>query len=177
MEKAQPLLTKELFDAVLFDLDGVLTDTAKVHAACWKKLFDAFLKKRAEAKDIPFEPFDIGTDYRLYVDGKPRYDGVRDFLKSRGIELPEGAIEDPPGEETILTAAVTLEAVLQHKAVIDVGAHYSRPDVLQLHVDRRPVERLVDRSLSDSRDRSMLEPGAAANHAAGQSVSELEQHG
>ena len=82
-----------------------------------------------------------------------------------------------PDEETILTAAVTLEAVLQHKAVIDVGAHYSRPDVLQLHIDRRPLKRLVDRSLSDSRKQSMVESGTTANPDTGQSVGEFEQHG
>jgi beta-phosphoglucomutase family hydrolase len=88
------------FDAVLFDLDGVLTDTARVHAASWKKMFDAFLRQRAEATGDPFHPFEM-DDYRLYVDGKPRYDGVRDFLKSRGIELPEGRPEDPPGRATV----------------------------------------------------------------------------
>jgi beta-phosphoglucomutase family hydrolase len=88
------------FDAVLFDLDGVLTDTARVHVACWKKTFDAFLKQRAEATGEPFRPFEM-DDYRLYVDGRPRYDGVRAFLKSRGIEVPEGAPADPPDRETV----------------------------------------------------------------------------
>lgn len=88
------------FDAVLFDLDGVLTDTARVHAASWKTMFDAFLKQRAEATDEPFRPFEM-DDYRLYVDGMPRYDGVRDFLKSRGIALPEGSPEDSPDRETV----------------------------------------------------------------------------
>jgi beta-phosphoglucomutase-like phosphatase (HAD superfamily) len=78
------------YDAVLFDLDGVLTKTARVHAAVWKKLFDGFLKQRAATTRKPFVPFDIDTDYRRYVDGKPRYDGVADFLASRGIELPFG---------------------------------------------------------------------------------------
>ena len=88
------------FDAVLFDLDGVLTDTARVHAASWKKMFDAFLKQRAEATGESFRPFEM-DDYRLHVDGRPRYDGVRDFLESRGIALPEGSPEDPPGRETV----------------------------------------------------------------------------
>src|SRR5689334_17495097 len=89
------------YDAVLFDLDGVLTKTARVHAAAWKKLFDGFLRQRAARTGEAFVPFDIVADYRRYVDGKPRYDGVASFLKSRGIELPLGAAEDAPGAETV----------------------------------------------------------------------------
>src|SRR5690242_21746296 len=89
------------YDAVLFDLDGVLTKTASVHAAAWKRLFDGFLEQRAAATGEPFVSFDIDGDYRRYVDGKPRYDGVASFLKSRGIELPLGAAEDAPGAETV----------------------------------------------------------------------------
>jgi alpha,alpha-trehalase len=88
------------FGAVLFDLDGVLTDTARVHAASWKKMFDAFLRQRAAATGEPLAPFEM-DDYALYVDGRPRYDGVRGFLKSRGIELPEGSADDPPDRETV----------------------------------------------------------------------------
>ena len=95
------ILTRERFDAILFDLDGVLTDTARIHAACWKRMFDAFLETRAEADGDAFRPFDIEADYPPYVDGKPRFDGVRDFLASRGIELPEGAPDDPPECETV----------------------------------------------------------------------------
>ncbi len=87
--------------ACLFDLDGVLTQTAKVHAAAWKKAFDGFLRKRSAAGGEPFQPFDPVRDYDEYVDGKPRFDGVRSFLQSRGIELPEGSPDDPPGLETI----------------------------------------------------------------------------
>jgi beta-phosphoglucomutase family hydrolase len=94
-------ITRDQYDAVLLDLDGVITDTAGIHAACWKQMFDEYLQKRATQKSEAFHPFDIATDYRLYVDGKPRYDGVRDFLKSRGIELPEGSPDDPPQAETV----------------------------------------------------------------------------
>lgn len=94
-------ITRENFDAVLFDLDGVLTATAKLHAAAWKQTFDSFLKHRAEALEQIFLPFDIGDDYRRYVDGKPRFDGVQSFLASRRIELPYGAPTDPPTAETI----------------------------------------------------------------------------
>ena len=88
-------ITRDQYDAVLLDLDGVITDTANMHAACWKQMFDAYLQQRAAERGEPFRPFEIATDYRLYVDGKPRFDGVRDFLTSRGIQLPEGSPDDP----------------------------------------------------------------------------------
>ena len=94
-------VTRSNYDAVLFDLDGVLTDTAKMHATCWKNMFDEYLQKRADEKGELFRPFDITTDYKLYVDGKPRFDGVRDFLKSRSIQLSEGTPDDTPLKETI----------------------------------------------------------------------------
>jgi beta-phosphoglucomutase family hydrolase len=87
--------------ALLFDLDGVLTKTAVVHDKAWKQTFDEFLKKRAEAEGEGFKEFDPDSDYNEYVDGKPRYDGVRSFLLSRGIELPEGDPDDPPDAETV----------------------------------------------------------------------------
>ena len=87
--------------ACLFDLDGVLTRTARVHAAAWKEMFDAFLRDRAAKLEEPFVPFDPVADYRGYIDGKLRYDGVRSFLTSRGIGLPEGAATDPPNANTV----------------------------------------------------------------------------
>jgi beta-phosphoglucomutase family hydrolase len=89
------------YDAVLFDLDGVLTRTASVHASVWKKLFDSFLEQRATQAGESFVPFDIATDYPRYVDGKPRYDGVAAFLESRGIALPLGAPEDGPDVQSV----------------------------------------------------------------------------
>jgi beta-phosphoglucomutase family hydrolase len=86
--------------ACLFDLDGVLTQTARLHAAAWKEVFDAFLHSRAEAIGEAFAPFDP-VDYAEYVDGKLRYDGVRSFLSSRGIDLPEGDPSDPPDAATV----------------------------------------------------------------------------
>jgi beta-phosphoglucomutase family hydrolase len=91
----------DAIEACLFDLDGVLTRTAEVHAAAWKEMFDAFLRERASQTGTGFEPFDSVADYDEYVDGKPRYDGVRSFLDARGIELPEGTPDDPPSAETI----------------------------------------------------------------------------
>ncbi|MBY8880075.1 HAD family hydrolase [Actinacidiphila acidipaludis] len=84
--------------ACLFDLDGVLTPTAAVHAAAWKEMFDAFLQDRDGAG---FRPFDPVADYDTYVDGRPRADGVRTFLASRDIELPEGEEDDPPEAVTV----------------------------------------------------------------------------
>lgn len=93
-----PKLSK--FKAVLFDLDGVLTDTASLHADCWKQMFDVFLRDLAVRNDEPFAEF-TDDDYHRHVDGKPRYDGVRSFLESRGIQVPEGEPGDPPGAETV----------------------------------------------------------------------------
>jgi beta-phosphoglucomutase family hydrolase len=87
--------------ACLFDLDGVLTKTATVHAAAWKQMFDTYLRERATHTGEPFVPFDLAADYGEYVDGRPRYDGVRSFLASRGIHLPEGDPGDPAGAETV----------------------------------------------------------------------------
>jgi beta-phosphoglucomutase family hydrolase len=85
----------------LFDLDGVLTQTAKVHDAAWKQTFDDFLRARAGQAGQPFTPFDPVKDYDEYVDGKPRADGTRSFLASRGIELPEGSPDDSPDAPTV----------------------------------------------------------------------------
>jgi len=89
------------FDAVIFDLDGVITNTAQVHAAAWKKMFDRYLQSREERFDEPFKEFTHAGDYLPYVDGKPRYKGVASFLESRGIELPFGDPSDVPEKETV----------------------------------------------------------------------------
>ncbi len=93
-------VSRERFDAVLFDLDGVVTSTAAVHMAAWKRVFDAFLEGVAPGRGVDRRPFEQ-RDYRLYVDGRPRYDGVRGFLASRAVTLAEGRPDDPPGRETV----------------------------------------------------------------------------
>jgi beta-phosphoglucomutase family hydrolase len=87
--------------ACLFDMDGVVTKTAVVHAAAWKEMFDDFLREWSAKTGTPFVPFDSVHEYDEYVDGKPRMEGTRSFLESRGISLPEGSEDDPPGAPTI----------------------------------------------------------------------------
>ena len=95
------VITHDKYDAVLFDLDGVVTDTANMHAACWKQMFDEYLLKRATMRGEAPQLFDLDTDYRVYIDGKPRFDGVRDFLASREISLPQGSLVDSPQTESV----------------------------------------------------------------------------
>ncbi len=101
MPKIKDPVQRDRFDAVLLDLDGVLTATASIHATCWKRMFDTYLQRRAAKGRESYEPFEIGRDYGRYVDGRLRYDGVRAFLDSRGIHLSEGTPEDSPEQETI----------------------------------------------------------------------------
>jgi beta-phosphoglucomutase family hydrolase len=124
------------YDAVLFDLDGVLTNTANLHATCWKQMFDGYLRKRAKQRGEAFRPFDVATDYRLHVDGKPRFDGVRDFLKSRGIQLPEGNTEDPAGVETVCGLGNRKNDLVNH-AIADVGVEPYDGSVQFIHQLRR----------------------------------------
>jgi beta-phosphoglucomutase family hydrolase len=98
----------------LFDMDGVLTRTATVHAAAWKEMFDEFLRGRAEREGTPFVPFDDVADYDEFVDGKKRLDGTRAFLTSRGIDLPEGTPDDPPGALTVNGLSNRKNDLVQH---------------------------------------------------------------
>lgn len=95
------LIRLEPFDAMLVDLDGVITETATIHAQAWKMTFDEYLRERAARLDGTYEAFDLEHDYKTYVDGKPRYDGVASFLQSRSICLPPGEESDPPDKKTI----------------------------------------------------------------------------
>jgi beta-phosphoglucomutase family hydrolase len=97
----RPVIPIRRLDAVIFDMDGVVTDTARTHAAAWKRMFDEYLEERARRSGEPFTPFDEQLDYPPYLDGKNRYDGARSFLESRGIDLPLGEPEDPPAVETV----------------------------------------------------------------------------
>jgi beta-phosphoglucomutase family hydrolase len=101
--------------ACLFDLDGVLTDTASVHAAAWKQMFDDYLRERAAREGTPFVPFDVKSDYGPYVDGKPRLAGTDTFLRSRGIALPAGGPGDDPDAETVYALATRKNELVQEK--------------------------------------------------------------
>lgn len=102
--------------ACLFDLDGVLTDTANVHAAAWKQMFDEFLRSR---DGDGFTPFDVHTDYGPYVDGKPRLEGTRSFLAARGIELPEGSPDDPADATTLWGLSTRKNDLVQERIRTD----------------------------------------------------------
>lgn len=95
------VLTRKDYDAVIFDLDGVVTRTARVHAAAWKQLFDEYRDERLRRNLPAYESFDVDRDYRLYVDGKPRYDGIQSFLSARKIEIPYGQPDNAADKETI----------------------------------------------------------------------------
>ena len=116
---ARPAITRDRFDAVLFDLDGVLTSTAAIHADAWKRMFDDYLGRQAPAGDVRFRPFAIDTDYKRYVDGKPRYEGVRSFLESRGIHLPWGDPGEAPGDASVCGLGNRKDAMV--KQAIDDG--------------------------------------------------------
>jgi beta-phosphoglucomutase family hydrolase len=107
------------FDAVLFDLDGVVTRTATLHAAAWAELFDDFLRERAAEGGEPFRPFDPQADYLAYVDGKPRHEGVRGFVAARGIELPDGDPADDAQALTIHGLAKRKDALFQRRLQLD----------------------------------------------------------
>ncbi|MFW5837807.1 MAG: HAD family hydrolase, partial [Desulfovibrionaceae bacterium] len=94
-------MLKAELKGVVFDLDGVITDTIKLHQQAWEQMFNEFLKERAEQEKEPFNPFDPFDDYQKFVDGKPRFEGVMSFLKSRGIQIPYGSDDDPPEARTI----------------------------------------------------------------------------
>lgn len=110
--------------ACLFDLDGVLTDTASLHTKAWKAMFDAYLAERAERTGEKFVPFDPAADYHTYVDGKKREDGVRSFLSSRAIEIPDGSPDDPGAAETVYGLGNRKNDML-HKLLRDDGAQCS----------------------------------------------------
>ena len=101
MSAKSVVIDRRRFDGAIFDLDGVLTDTARVHASAWKATFDIFLQSWAQRHGLTFQPFDIEADYFAYVDGRPRYDGIRTFLAARGIHLPEGSEHDPDAADTV----------------------------------------------------------------------------
>jgi beta-phosphoglucomutase family hydrolase len=132
----QRAITRERYDAVLLDLDGVITDTANLHAACWKQVFDEYLQKRAAQRGEAFHPFDLAVDYGRHVDGKSRLDGVRDFLASRGIQLAEGNPDDPPQAETV-SGLANRKNDLVNKIIEEAGVQPYDGSVRFIHQVRR----------------------------------------
>ena len=129
-------VNRDQYDAILFDLDGVITNTANLHANCWKQVFDEYLQKRASERQEAFRPFDPATDYQLYVDGKPRFDGVRDFLRSRGIQLPEGNLDDPGSIETVHGLGNRKDHMV-NRVITEVGVEAYTGTVQFIHQVRR----------------------------------------
>ncbi len=132
----EQLINRDKFDVVLFDLDGVLTATAKVHAVCWKRLFDAFLKKRSAEMNETLRPFDIESDYKLYVDGKLRYEGVQSFLSSRDIQLPYGNPGETPNYDTVCGLG-NIKDELVHKVLESEGVEVYQGSVDLVHELRK----------------------------------------
>ncbi len=121
--------------ACLFDLDGVITQTAVVHAGAWKEMFDSYLRERSEATGEAFVPFDIETDYVQYVDGKQRADGTRSFLQSRGIDLPEGGPDDDPSAATVNGLGNRKNDIV-HRRIREDGVQVYEGSVRYLHAVR-----------------------------------------
>jgi beta-phosphoglucomutase family hydrolase len=138
------------YDALLFDLDGVITKTAAVHSRAWKALFDEFLQARAEAHGgEPFRPFVIAEDYVRYVDGKRRYDGVASFLESRGIALPWGSPTDGPDEPTVCGLGNRKNGYFV-AALADQGVEVFDDTVVLIDAARAAGQRLAVVSASES---------------------------
>jgi beta-phosphoglucomutase family hydrolase len=135
-------ITHDRYDAILFDLDGVITDTAGIHALCWKQMFDEYLQERASQAGEAFHPFDLASDYRLYVDGKPRFDGVRDFLASRDIQLPEGSMDDAPQAETVCGLG-NRKNDLVNAIIEDRGVEAYKGSVALIHQLRRQAFKIA----------------------------------
>jgi len=144
-----PVIDQQRFDAVVFDMDGVITDTAKVHEAAWKRLFDDYLRTHLGPDEPPF----TGDDYRRYVDGKTRYDGVAAFLGSRGITLPWGDPGDRPEKETV--CGVGNRKNVLFRAHIDEHGVDPYPSTMQL-IDELAAVGIRATMISGSRNASVV---------------------
>lgn len=127
-ESLTDLLQQKGVKGLIFDLDGVVTQTAALHARAWKKMFDAYLEQRTRRDGTDYPPLSIDTDYRQHIDGIPRYDGVRNFLQARNIVLPEGQPTDPPGTETVVGLGNKKNAIFQE--MVQEGGVEVYPDTI-----------------------------------------------
>lgn len=146
------------YDALLFDLDGVVTRTAAVHAEAWKALFDEFLRQWADEHGEPYRPFEIAVDYVSYVDGKRRYDGVASFLESRGIELPRGEPTDGPDERTVCGLGNRKDRYFL-RALDERGVDVFGDAVVLLDAARRAGKRVAVVSASENSDAVLTRVG------------------
>jgi beta-phosphoglucomutase family hydrolase len=142
----------------LFDMDGVLTRTATVHAAAWKRAFDEFLRAWSARTKTPFAPFDEVADYDRYVDGKKRLDGTRSFLNARGIDLPEGEPGDPPGALTVNGISNHKNALVQ-KVLDEKGAEVYEGSVRYVRAARKAGLRTAVVSSSANTERVLAAAG------------------
>lgn len=149
------------YQAALLDLDGVVTRTARIHARAWKAMFDGFLESRSREEGSPHEPFRIDPDYRELVDGKPRHEGATSFLESRGIELPAGDPEDPPGTATIHGLA-NRKNELFHRILESEGAE-AYPDAVE-QLERWRKEGLKTALISSSRNGAAILEATGLTH-------------
>jgi trehalose-phosphatase len=149
------------FEATVFDLDGVVTRTASVHAAAWKQLFDAYLEQVSAGSGEPFRPFDVEEDYRRYVDGKPRYEGVKSFLESRGIRLPYGDPEDSPEQETVCGLGNRKNALFHERLAKDRVEVFESSVKLILTLRERGLKTALVSSSKNAR--AVLEAGGLTN--------------
>jgi alpha,alpha-trehalose phosphorylase len=156
----ETVISRDRFDVVLFDMDGVLTATAEVHALAWKEMFDEFLKARERQAGEPFRPFEIGTDYLLLVDGKPRLNGALDFLASRGIQLPEGTPEDSRDMQTAWGLANRKNEKV-NEIITDKGVQAFPGSVRMLHHLRREGFRTAVVTSSTNAERALESAGIA----------------
>lgn len=150
------------YDALLFDLDGVITRTAAVHADAWKALFDEFLRQWADEHDEPYRPFEIAVDYIRYVDGKRRYDGVASFLESRGIKLPRGEPTDGPDERTVCGLGNRKDRYFL-RALEEHGVEVFDDAVVLLDAARHAGKRVAVVSASENSDAILTRVGLLDN--------------
>jgi trehalose 6-phosphate phosphatase len=160
--RKRPAVALRRYDVVIFDLDGVITDTARVHAEAWKVAFDEHLAHQSSARtEADARPFDIESEYYRYIDGKPRLDGVRDFLASRGIQLPDGSPDDPPGAESMHGLARRKNAVFRKRLFEGVEVFQSTVRLIAVARDRGLKTAVVS---SSKNCRPVLEAAELLDH-------------
>ena len=155
------VISRRDFDGFIFDMDGVVTQTASVHAAAWKHMFDEYLQQRQAGGQGSYRPFDVIADYLPYVDGRPRVDGVAAFLASRGITLPMGSPDDPPGRETVYGLGKLKDSYFQ-QLLEEQGVHIYQTTIDLIHRLKQAGMRVGIFSASRNAD-AVLRAGGVRN--------------